>query len=147
MVCNAIYAVSRTARLIFQTPASPFSLTKLGSNPLPLLQFANICPVYFDWHTLSIKGSKLSLFTLDGRMHFELTLAESQLLLFKAAKLREISLKRQLDGVFELMFWLELNAEQAGQLAIEAEASENLPDSKRSPHSLIPDYVSVEVAA
>jgi hypothetical protein len=119
----------------------------LGSNPLPLLQFANICPVYFDWHTLSIKGSKLSLFTLDGRMHFELTLAESQLLLFKAAKLREISLKRRLDGVFELMFWLELNAEQAGQLAIEGEVSENLPDSKRSPHSLIPEYVSVEVAA
>ena len=94
MVCNAIYAVSRTSRLVFQMPASPFSLAKLGSQPLPLLQFANSCPVYFDRHTLSIKGSNLSLFTLDGRMHFELTLPEAQLVLFKVAKLKEISLTR-----------------------------------------------------
>ena len=151
MICNAIYAVSRTARLIFQTPASPFSLAKLGAKPLPLLQFANICPVYFDWHTLSIKGSKLSLFTLDGRMHFELTMAESQLLLFKVAKLREISLKRRLDGVFELMFWLELNPEQAGTLApsdaVGNAPPDQLPENKLAQHSLIPDYVSVEVAA
>jgi hypothetical protein len=86
MVCNAIYAVSRTSRMVFQLPASPFNLSKLGTKPLPLLQFAKSCPVYFDRHTLSIKGSKLSLFTLDGRMHFELTLADSQLLLFKSAK-------------------------------------------------------------
>ena len=144
MVCNAIYAVSRTSRLIFQTPASPFSLAKLGAKPLPLLQFANSCPVYFDWHTLSIKGSKLSLFTLDGRMHFELTLPEAQLLLFKVAKLREISLKRRLDGIFELMFWLELNPEQAS-LAQPAQNTEALEDAS-APSSLIPDYVSVEVA-
>lgn len=160
MVCNAIYAVSRTARLIFQTPASPFSLAKIGANPLPLLQFANICPVYFDWHTLSIKGSKLSLFTLDGRMHFELTLAQEQLMLFKTAKLREISLKRRLDGVFELMFWLEVGAEQAdaqnpnnkknvNEAQKDSQASlvvNSLEDITYS-HSLIPDYVSVEVAA
>lgn len=145
MVCNAIYAVSRTARLVFQTPASPFSLAKLGAKPLPLMQFANICPVYFDWHTLSIKGTKLSMFTLDGRMYFELTLAESQLLLFKVSKLREISLKRRLDGVFELMFWLELNAKQAA-LAKPAQNTEMLEDASAS-SSLIPDYVSVEVAA
>jgi hypothetical protein len=77
MVCNAIYAVSRTSRMVFQTPASPFNLTKLVGKPLPLLQFSESCPVYFDRHTLSIKGSKLSLFTLDGRMHFELTLPDN----------------------------------------------------------------------
>jgi hypothetical protein len=107
MVCNAIYAVSRTSRLVFQTPASPFSLTKLGEKPLPLLNFANSCPVYFDRHTLSIKGTQLSLFTLDGRMHFELTLPTEQLWLFKVAKLREISLTRRLDNLFELSFWLD----------------------------------------
>ena len=64
MVCNAIYAVSRTSRMVFQTAGSPFYLAKLGAQPLPLLQFLNNCPVYFDRHTLSIKGSKLSLFTL-----------------------------------------------------------------------------------
>ena len=149
MVCNAIYAVSRTARLIFQTPASPFSLTKLGSNPLPLLQFANICPVYFDWHTLSIKGSKLSLFTLDGRMHFELTLAESQLLLFKAAKLREISLTRRLDGLYELAFWLESQqalTQQEAQAALDVQLPGDVPAALMA-QSPIPDYVSIEVAA
>jgi hypothetical protein len=40
-------------------------------------------------------------------MHFELTLPAEQLLLFKVAKLREISLTRRLDGLYELAFWLE----------------------------------------
>jgi hypothetical protein len=87
MVCNAIYAVSRTSRLIFQTPASPFSLAKLGNKPLPLMQFADSCPVYFDRHTLSIKANKLSL--------------------FRVAKLKEIVLTRRLDNAYELAFWLE----------------------------------------
>jgi len=125
MVCNAIYAVSRTSRLIFQTPASPFSLAKLGDKPLPLMQFADSCPVYFDRHTLSIKANKLSLFTLDGRMHFELTLPEEQLLLFKVAKLREIVLTRRLDANYELAFWLE-------------------PAELEPSQSLIPEYLSVE---
>ena len=125
MVCNAIYAVSRTSRLIFQTPASPFSLAKLGDKPLPLMQFADSCPVYFDRHTLSIKGNKLSLFTLDGRMHFELTLPEEQLLLFTVAKLREIVLTRRIDAAYELAFWLE-------------------PAELEPTQPLIPEYLSVE---
>jgi hypothetical protein len=159
MVCNAIYAVSRTSRLVFQTPASPFSLAKLGTKPLPLLNFANSCPVYFDRHTLSIKGTQLSLFTLDGRMHFELTLPEDQLQLFKVAKLREISLTRRVDNLFELSFWLDTTVVpqlvvaqvtqvvQAAQPAADSEAGllalPNVPDVSLS---LIPDYVSVEVA-
>jgi hypothetical protein len=127
MVCNAIYAVSRTSRLIFQTPASPFSLAKLGNKPLPLMQFANSCPVYFDRHTLSIKANKLSLFTLDGRMHFELTLPEEQLLLFRVAKLKEIVLTRRLDNAYELAFWLE-------------------PAELEPSQPLIPEYLSVEVS-
>ena len=125
MVCNAIYAVSRTSRLIFQTPASPFSLAKLVGKPLPLMQFADSCPVYFDRHTLSVKGNKLSLFTLDGRMHFELTLPEEQLLLFRVAKLREIVLTRRLDAAYELAFWLE-------------------PAELELTQPLIPEYLSVE---
>jgi hypothetical protein len=125
MICNAIYAVSRASRLVFQTPGSPFNLTKLGNKALPLLQFADSCPVYFDRHTLSIKGTKLSLFTLDGRMHFELTLPEEQLLLFKVAKLREIVLTRRLDANYELAFWLE-------------------PAELEPSQSLIPEYLSVE---
>jgi len=127
MVCNAIYAVSRTSRLIFQTPASPFSLAKLRNKPLPLMQFADSCPVYFDRHTLSIKVNKLSLFTLDGRMHFELTLPEEQLLLFRVAKLKEIVLTRRIDNAYELAFWLE-------------------PAELEPSQPLIPEYLSVEVS-
>ena len=146
MICNAIYAVSRASRLVFQTPGSPFNLTKLGDKPLPLLQFADSCPVYFDRHTLSIKGTKLSLFTLDGRMHFELTLPESQLLLFKVAKLREISLTRRLDGLYELAFWLE--AEVSEELASDSSVpSQEVPADLLAASPLIPDYLSIEVAA
>ena len=143
MVCNAIYAVSRTSRMVFQMPASPFNLTKLGDKPLPLLQFANSCPVYFDRHTLSIKANKLSLFTLDGRMHFELTLPAEQLLMFKAAKLREISLTRRIDNLFELSFWLDTTVVQQIVVPIPVELPAPLPEG---PSSLIPSYVSVEVA-
>jgi hypothetical protein len=147
MICNAIYAVSRTSRLVFQTPASPFSLAKLGTKPLPLLNFANSCPVYFDRHTLSIKGTQLSLFTLDGRMHFELTLPTEQLLLFKVAKLREISLTRRISNSFELSFWLDSTVAPqivvTSPAAVLAALTAPLPEGSTS---LIPDYVSVEVA-
>ena len=146
MICNAIYAVSRASRLVFQSPQSPFNVAKLGAKPLPLLHFNNSCPVYFDRHTLSIKSSKLSLFTLDGRMHFELTLPEPQLLLFKVAKLREISLTRRLDGLYELAFWLE--AENLTALE-SSDASDNSkePGVTLAAASLIPNYLSIEVAA
>jgi hypothetical protein len=153
MICNAIYAVSRASRLVFQSPGSPFNLTKLGDKALPLLQFADSCPVYFDRHTLSIKGTKLSLFTLDGRMHFELTLPEEQLLLFKVAKLREISLTRRLDGLYELAFWLEAAQTQSVHVsntdALEGtslQVTQELPPEILAARSLIPDYLSIEVA-
>jgi hypothetical protein len=149
MICNAIYAVSRASRLVFQSPQSPFNLTKLGAKPLPLLHFNNSCPVYFDRRTLSIKSSKLSLFTLDGRMHFELTLPDSQLLLFKVAKLREISLTRRLDGLYELAFWLEAeNSEALEAMEPELQAlSREVSAQLLAAASLIPDYLSIEVAA
>jgi hypothetical protein len=90
MVCNAIYSVSRTSRLVFQSPQSPFNLSKLAGKPLPLLRFTDQCPVYFDRHTLSIKPGQLSLFTMDGRMRFDLTLEADKLALFEQTKLREM---------------------------------------------------------
>jgi len=85
-------------------------------------------------------------------MHFELTLPQDQLTLFKVAKLREISLKRKLDGMYELAFWLEdlqVLTEQQAQAALDAttlEYEESVPAALMS-NSPIPDYVSVEVAA
>ncbi|NWG74605.1 MAG: hypothetical protein HXY24_08360 [Rubrivivax sp.] len=106
MVCNAIYSVSRAARLVFQSPTSPFRLQRLGSAPLPLLRFADTAPVFFDRHTLSIKAGELSMFTLDGRMRFQLGLAPEVEQRFRQDKLREIVLA-QSGGRHELVFHFE----------------------------------------
>lgn len=106
MVCNAIYSVSRAARLVFQSPTSPFRLQRLGSAPLPLLRFADTAPVFFDRHTLSIKAGELSMFTLDGRVRFQLGLAPEVEQRFRQDKLREIVLA-QTGGRHELVFRFE----------------------------------------
>jgi len=106
MVCNAIYSVSRTGRLVFQHPQSPFNVARLGDKPLPLLCFSDNCPVYFDRHTLSLKEGQLSMFTMDGRLHFQLRLSAQDEARFHAEKLREVVLSRQPSGVFALTFQL-----------------------------------------
>ena len=92
MVCNAIYSVSRSCRMVYQHPASPFNLQRLGGKPLPRLQFLPQAPVYFDRHTLSLKEGQVSMFTLDGRMRFRLALEPGDELRFRNDKLREIVL-------------------------------------------------------
>lgn len=136
MVCNAIYSVSRTCRLVFQHPASPFHLTRLGDKPLPRLRFAPSCPVYFDRHTLSLKGGQLSMFTLDGRMRFQLALRPEDEAAFHASKLREIVLACRADGVYVLSFFLVDPDEPA------VASSPALPDGGE-----IPEYVMVEEVA
>ena len=135
MVCNAIYSVSRTSRLVFQHPGSPFSLARLGDKPLPLLRFADSCPVYFDRHTLSLKAGQLSMFTLDGRMRFQLALAAQDEANFHAHKLREIVLSRRPDGVYELSFLLA-DPDAPGVHVIPAPGED----------AEIPEYVMVEEA-
>jgi len=148
MVCNAIYSVSRTGRLVFQHPQSPFNLALLGDKPLPLLRFADTCPVYFDRHTLSLKDGQLSMFTLDGRLRFQLALSAQDEARFHTGKLSEVVLSRQADGVFSLTFQLE-NA----QLADPARAGEKPQAGPISAASAetglgssgeIPPYVMVE---
>lgn len=95
MVCNAIYSVCRAARSIYQHPASPFNLQRLGDKPLPLLKFLPQAPVYFDRHTLSLKDGQVSLFTLDGRMRFQVALGADQEQRFRTAKLREVVLNSE----------------------------------------------------
>ena len=152
MVCNAIYSVSRTSRLVFQHPDSPFSLQRLGSKPLPLLRFADSCPVYFDRHTLSLKAGQLSMFTLDGRMRFQLTLRAEDEQAFHACKLREIVLARRPDGVYELSFLLApLDADGAPIATNTPTATASLPTAlvAEAPESMsgeIPEYIIVEEA-
>ena len=103
MVCNAIYSVSRAARVVFQSPNSPYRLQRLGDAPLPLLHFADAAPVYFDRHTMSIKDGQLSMYTLDGRLRFHLGLKPEVERRFHNDKLREIVLARGKRG-YELVF-------------------------------------------
>jgi hypothetical protein len=143
MVCNAIYAVSKMSRLIYQHPSSPYNLARRPGQPLPLLKFADSCPVYFDRHTMSIKPGQLSLYTMDGRIRFELSLDEDKLALFTDARLREVVLNERLDHRFELSFYLDPPvATEQGQAPLTDDAPAPDVDSTAS----IPEYVSVEVA-
>lgn len=103
MVCNAIYSVSRMCRIVLQHPNSPWNIAKLGERPIPLLRFMPNSPVYFDRHTLSLKNGRLSMYTLDGRMHFDLNLGAADEARFHNDKLREIVLGRTPQG-FALTF-------------------------------------------
>jgi len=132
MVCNAIYSVSRTCRMVFQHPQSPFNVARLGNKPLPMLRFSDNCPVYFDRHTLSVNKGQLSMYTLDGRLRFALALSPQNEADFAAKKLREIVLSRRSDNMFELVF-------QFGD-----EPAENATYSKLASDSEFPEYVMVE---
>jgi len=138
MVCNAIYAICRAARMLFQTPESPFHLSRLKDGQLPLLHFAPSCPVYFDRHTLSIKDGQLSMYTLDGRMKFELQISEADQARFRDQKLREIYLSQNADKRFELVFSFSEGADADAAPAA-------LPLS--SGRGEIPPYVTVEERA
>ena len=137
MVCNAIYSVSRTCRLVYQAPGSPFNMARWGDRPLPSITFAPTSPVYFDRHTLSIKGNHLSMFTLDGRMRFELGLTPEDERRFHNEKLHEIMLSSKKDG-FSLTFLFATDGEadpvvSAAANAIPAELPEYvlvLPEAK-----------------
>lgn len=126
MVCNAIYSVCRASRLVYQHLNSPFNVGRLADKPLPQLRFADNCPVYFDRHTLSLKAGVLSLFTLDGRMRFQLTLQPEAEVAFQTQKLREIVLSRRADGEFELSFWLE-RADGQGDMVENPAPADELP--------------------
>ncbi|RIX44165.1 MAG: hypothetical protein D3M94_15820 [Rhodocyclales bacterium GT-UBC] len=111
MVCNAIYSVCRMARFLFQNKASPWSLEKRPGMPLPMLEFAPTAPVYFDRHTLSIRLARLSMYSLDGRMRFDVDLSPEDDRRFKEEKLKEIVMSRDDQGFF-LMFFFGEDAEK-----------------------------------
>lgn len=127
MVCNAIYSVSRTSRLLYQAPGSPFNVNRLGSAPLPLIKFMPTAPVYFDRHTLSIKAGHLSMFTLDGRMRFELEVSPEKEARFHTEKLQEIVLSSRAD-VFRLQFIFAPSADEVESALPDPDAGRELPE-------------------
>lgn len=141
MACNVIYSVSRTCRIVYQHPDSPFNVARMGDKPLPLVQFTPSSPVYFDRHTLSLKNGTLSMFTLDGRMRFQLSLSPADETRFREEKLREIVLMRRADKVFELAFQF------AALDQPDADDARFAPSLAMPSHTTLPNYVRIEKPA
>ena len=131
MVCNAIYSVSRTCRAVYQNRQSPYSLQKLAGRPLPRVIFLPNSPVYFDRHTLSLKDGQVSMYTMDGRIKFDLDLSPEQEQQFRSSKLREIVLSSR-----ELVFTLNFSfaTEAADALAVQTYMAEDVE---------MPEYVLI----
>ena len=110
-------------------------MSRLGDKPLPLLRFADTCPVYFDRHTLSVKNGQLSMYTLDGRIRFHLALRPEDEASFHEKKLREIVLSRTAADSFELSFLFSMPAQ----------GDEISPDKELDPGE-IPEYVMIDEA-
>ena len=78
MVCNAIYSVCRAARTILQHPKSPWNI---DLNP----------------------DMQLPMYTLDGRIRFDLSLSVQEQAMFHEEKLKEVLLVNDPNG-FSLHF-------------------------------------------
>lgn len=127
MACNAVYSVARVYRALLSHPQSPWNLETRPAQPLPRVHFLDDAPVYFDRHTLSLKGNLLSMFTLDGRLRFEIALAPEAVERFRNGALREIVLLRASEQ-FVLQFFF------GEKLALPGAAEDNA----------VPGYVAVQ---
>lgn len=103
MTCNAVYSVCRMYRLVFENLNSPLCLPFKNASDIPLIKFLDSNPVYFDRHTLTFKQDKLSIFTLEGRLHFEIFLDEKSKERFAVERLHEITLFKSKND-YELIF-------------------------------------------
>ena len=135
MACNAIYAVCRAARIVYQHPDSPFNLTALGVRPLPRMQFTANSPVYFDRHTLSLRENQVSIYTQDGRIKLGVTIDPDVTRRFRQERVREIVLNTK-AGEFGLSFVFD---DQAATAPVDRSPTpRNLDES-------IPDHVQVQL--
>lgn len=134
MICNAVYSVCRAARVILQHPKSPFCVDTCPDSALPRIVFLENSPVFFDRHTLNIKGQTLSMFTLDGRIRFEIQLNKIQQTTFLRDKLKEVLLfKKGSEFYLHFQFESENSESLDGRVAI----PENLHVIPSSPTNLI----------
>jgi hypothetical protein len=107
------------------------------------MRFLDSSPVYFDRHTLSLKAGQVSMYTLDGRMRFELALRPSDQAAFHNRKLYEIILKREPGGYFlNFRFGEALGAENI--IVTEDQTKKSLRDPETE---ALPEYVLIEEAA
>lgn len=145
MVCNAIYAVCKVSRLVYQHPASPYHVKKLLGQKLPVLRFAEDCPVYFDSHTLTLTGQRLSMYTMEGRIKFDLQLSADQRDMLARRRLVEITLKQDVEGLFMLSFYFDKAAVADGVVDVVSDAvGAGLEGAEPN---MLPGYVGVEEGA
>jgi hypothetical protein len=143
MVCNAVYSVSRACRLVYQHPQSPFHVQRVGAKALPLVQFGHNAPVYFDRHTLSVRKGRASMFTLDGRMHFDLPLAPADEQRLRESRLLEISLQLDAQGYALTFLLAEPGEEPAQETRPNRRPLENPADAVPS-QALMPEYLVLQ---
>lgn len=125
MICNAIYSVCRIARVMFQNPQSPWNIEKNPAIKLPKIFFLPQSPVFFDRHTLSIKGNRLSMYTLNGRIRFDLGLSEDEQNMFHHAKLKEVLLVNEQD-TFSLHFHFGEGTPDLSQIGLTMQMPNNI---------------------
>lgn len=125
MICNAIYSVCRIARVLFQNPQSPWNVEKNPNAKLPKIFFLPESPVFFDRHTLSIKGNRLSMYTLNGRVRFDLGLSEDEQNMFHHAKLKEVLLVNEKD-TFSLHFHFGEDLSGLNQIGLTMQMPNNI---------------------
>lgn len=75
------------------------------------MRFNANSPVYFDRHSISLKNNSLSIYTLEGRIRFQLALKEEDERRFFNNKLREIVMASAPHG-YCLSFWFSDRANQ-----------------------------------
>lgn len=136
MACNAIYSVCRSARLVFQHPQSPFYIQRWGNRPLPLLRFTESCPVYLDRHTLSLRNGQISMFTLDGRLRFDIDLTHTHEAAFYSMRLQEILLTQTQPSVYQLIFILKQSEQK----------SVTQPSYATNKQLIWPEYLMIEAS-
>lgn len=125
MVCNVIYSVSRAARLVFQHPASPFHGRVRAGAAAPRLCFGPEAPVYFDRHTLNVRDGQASMYSLDGRLRFNLPLDPEHEHRLRHGGIREIALGRDAQGL--LLDFLFAHADATAPAAAAQEGTDCPP--------------------
>jgi hypothetical protein len=131
MLCNVIYSVSRACRVIYQNPRSPFGLRARGRAGLPLLRFADDAPVYFDRHTLSVRAGRASMYSLDGRLRFNLPLAPEHEHMLRHGGIREIALSRDAESMLMTFVFADEGAGPG-------------PQTAAAPHEAFPSYLVLQ---
>ena len=94
MVCNAIYAVSRAYRIVHAQQVLKNSKVDPTSAQMKIAFLAS-SPVFFDKKTMSLTKNKLSLFTMQGRIYFDVEISKEDQETFLSGKIKEVTLQNQ----------------------------------------------------